>query len=51
MYQQAEKLMLDAAAIVPLYQATRYWLVNPKWAGYNTNNSFVFPFRYITAAK
>lgn len=51
MYQQAEKLMLDSAAIVPLYQATRYWLVSDKWAGYNTNNSFVFPFRYITAAK
>ncbi len=51
LYQQAEKLMLDSAAIVPLYQATRYWLVSPKWAGYDTNNSFVFPFRYITAAK
>ncbi len=35
LYQQAEKLMLDSAAIVPLYQATRY----------------VFPFKYITPAK
>lgn len=51
LYQQAEKLMLDSAAIVPLYQATRYWLVSPKWNGYNTNNSFVFPFKYITPAK
>ena len=51
LYQQAEKLMLDSAAIVPLYQATRYWLVSPKWNGYNTNNSFVFPFKYITPAQ
>jgi ABC-type transport system substrate-binding protein len=51
LYQQAEQLMLKAAAIVPLYQATRYWLVSPKWNGYNTNNSFVFPFKYITPAQ
>ena len=51
LYQQAEQLMLKAAAIVPLYQATRYWLISPKWNGYNTNNSFVFPFKYITPAQ
>jgi peptide/nickel transport system substrate-binding protein/oligopeptide transport system substrate-binding protein len=51
LYQQAEQIMLKSAAIVPLYQTTRYWLVSPKWKGYNTNNSFVFPFKYITPAQ
>ncbi|MDQ2809257.1 MAG: peptide ABC transporter substrate-binding protein [Chloroflexota bacterium] len=51
LYNQAEKLLLDSAAIIPLYQTTRYWLVNPKWSGYDTNNSFVFPFRRVKLAK
>jgi ABC-type transport system substrate-binding protein len=50
-YNEAEKLLLDSAAIVPLYQTTRYWLVSPKWSGYNTNNSFAFPFRRVKLAK
>jgi hypothetical protein len=37
--------------LVPLYQATRYWLIRPEWKGYNTNNSFVFPFKYVTPAQ
>lgn len=49
LYNQAEKILLDDAPIVPLYQATRYWLVQDNWQGYNTNNSFVFPFKYLTA--
>jgi len=51
LYNQAEKALLDSATIIPLYQTTRYWLVNPKWSGYNTNNSFVFPFRRVKLAK
>ncbi len=51
LYNQAEKQLLDSAAIIPLYQTTRYWLVNPKWSGYNTNNSFIFPFRRVKLAK
>ncbi len=51
LYQQAEQMLLKDAPIVPLYQTTRYWLVQDKWAGYDTNNSFVFPFKYVSKAK
>ncbi|MEO8285968.1 MAG: peptide ABC transporter substrate-binding protein [Chloroflexota bacterium] len=51
MYQQAEEIMLKTAAEIPLYQATRYWLVSPKWNGYAANNSFAYPFRLVTPAK
>ncbi|HUS16709.1 MAG TPA: peptide ABC transporter substrate-binding protein [Chloroflexia bacterium] len=51
LYQQAEELLLKSAAIVPLYQATRYWEISPKWSGYDTNNSFVFPFRLVKPAQ
>lgn len=51
LYHQAEEIMLKAAPIVPLYQATRYWEISPKWTGYNTNNSFVYPFRLVKPAQ
>ena len=28
------EILLKAAPMVPLYQATRYWEVSPKWTGY-----------------
>ncbi|MGI8586488.1 MAG: peptide ABC transporter substrate-binding protein [Chloroflexia bacterium] len=51
LYNQSEKLLLDSAAIVPLYQTTRYWEISPKWTGYDTNNSFIFPFRLVKPAQ
>jgi peptide/nickel transport system substrate-binding protein/oligopeptide transport system substrate-binding protein len=51
LYNQAEKILLDEAPLVPLYQAIRYWLVRPEWTGYNTNNSFIFPFKYVKPAQ
>ena len=49
MYGQAEELLLKDAAIVPLYQATRFWESNPKWTGYNTNSQSIYPFRLVKA--
>src|SRR5262249_47798165 len=46
-YNQAEQMMLKDAPIVPLYQAQRYWLISPKWKGYDTNAQFVAPFNTI----
>jgi len=51
LYHQAEEIMLKEAPIVPLYHATRYWEVSPKWTGYNTNISFVYPMRFVKPAK
>jgi ABC-type oligopeptide transport system substrate-binding subunit len=51
LYQQAEQILLKDAPLVPLYQTTRYWEVSDKWTGYSTNNSTIFPFRYVKPAK
>jgi len=51
LYNQAEEILMKDAPLVPLYQATRYWLVSPKWTGYSTNNSFIYPFNLVKPAQ
>jgi ABC-type transport system substrate-binding protein len=51
LYQQAEEILLKDAPLVPLYQATRYWLASPRWEGYGTNNTFIYPFNRIRPAQ
>lgn len=47
LYNQAEKIMLDDAAIVPVYQASLNFLLKPGWSGWGYNAQFVAPFRYL----
>ncbi|GEM_PF-386098 len=48
LYNDAEKLMLDDAAIVPLYQTSLDFLIKPGWSGWGYNSQFAYPFRFLT---
>jgi oligopeptide transport system substrate-binding protein len=50
-YNDAEQILLKDAPLAPLYQATRYWEISPKWSGYGTNAQFIYPFRLVKPAQ
>ncbi len=50
MYNQAEKMYLDNATIVPLYQFQTDFMLKPGWTGWGYNAQFTAPFRYLKKA-
>ena len=47
LYNQAEKMYLDNATIVPLYQFQTDYMLKPGWTGWGYNAQFTSPFRYL----
>jgi oligopeptide transport system substrate-binding protein len=47
MYNDAEKLLLDDAFYVPVYQFQTDYMLKPGWSGWGYNAQFTAPFRYL----